>query len=646
MKHSTLIVLVLLVTDFLKSQNVKFGFHEVHSSPCISETKHSEIIEQLEKGKALLRQKGILPESNNLRSFPSFLWPVAVNPAFPQFQSCFSTGPHFDQNPTGDALLDYNCGVNTYDGHKGTDIGLWPFSWYQVDQNVAHVVAAAAGIIIGKEDGAYSYNCAWSPSNWNAVYIQHSDGTVAWYGHLKAGTLTSKQVGQSVLVGEYLGVAASSGVSTGPHLHFEVLTADNISVDPFDSQCNSTIGASLWQSQKPYYDPKVNAIFTHSAPPVFMNCGDPDITNFKNVFSPGERVYAAVYLREIQPSDALTFQILKPNGSTFFTTPVSINATYQNAYYYWYFDGSITDLGTWTVQAILNNENPVSGSFTVSQNAYPAVSVLGTAIPGTEWENDYLLTTGDGTNYYGYNVYMYQGECKFRQNTNWIVNWGQTGFPSGIGFNDGPNIPVSEFGYYNITFNRLSGAYNFSPGSFQRSVGILGNALNGWDVDEDMQTSDGILYSISGLPLGNGEVKFRMNDNWLCNWGSADFPAGTGTNNDVNIPVNGGLYDVTLDRYTGNYSFVPAVITNLSTAELPLLKTYPNPADESILLNCNTNETGRLRIMDLQGKLAIEHNAIQLNGGKSISLNTLKQGVYLIEFQTEQHRLTQRLVKL
>ena len=647
-KFKTLIFIFTLIFHCIENsdaQEMHFGFQENTQSSCLTEHEHQAIIQKLDHQKQQLIQQGILPEVSTTRSFPSFSWPIGVNPSFPQFQSCYSKGPYFDQNPNTESIQDYNCGGRTYDGHTGTDIGLWPFSWYQVEQNVAHIVAAAPGIIIGKDDGNYSYNCAWNSSTWNAVYIQHADGTVAWYGHMKAGTLTSKQVGDAVTVGEYLGVAGSSGISTGPHLHFEVLTVDNVSVDPFHANCNYTGTSSLWQNQKNYYEPTVNAVFTHGAPPIFMNCGDPDITNFKNTFTPGERVYAAMYLREIRDTDVMTFNILKPNGSIFFTTPVSVTSYFQNAYFYWYFDGNITDLGTWTVQAILNNGSPVSSTFTVTQNANPAISILGTSIPGVEWDNDYQLSTTDGINYYGYNIYMDQGECKFRQNRSWTTNWGQTQFPSGTGFNNGPNIPVNTFGFYNVEFNRLTGAYNFTSGTYERNISIVGTSLNGWDTDQNLTSSDGVNYIVSGLSFSNGEAKFRLNGNWLCNWGANAFPSGNGTNNGANIPVTAGIYDVTLNRYTGDYTFSPTVLTGIDLIKNTSPMVFPNPAVDKISVFWNTNEDVSIRIFDLQGKLLMQNRLMNASTIQAFSIETLPAGIYMIELQTTSQNATQRLVK-
>jgi murein DD-endopeptidase MepM/ murein hydrolase activator NlpD len=109
-----------------------------------------------------------------------------------------------------------------------------------MDSNDVEIVSAAAGTILYKSDGNFDRSCTFNNNNWNAVYVQHSDGSVAWYGHMKAGTLTTKNVGASVAQGEYLGVVGSSGNSTGPHLHFEVYDSGNNLIDPYAGTCNTT----------------------------------------------------------------------------------------------------------------------------------------------------------------------------------------------------------------------------------------------------------------------------------------------------------------------------------------------------------------------------------------------------------------------
>jgi hypothetical protein len=53
-------------------------------------------------------------------------------------------------------------------------------------------------------------------------------------------------------------------------------------------------------------------------------------------------------------------------------------------------------------------------------------------------------------------------EVKFRANDAWTINWGATGFPTGTGTQDGPNIPVAAAGNYAVRFNDQTGAYSFS----------------------------------------------------------------------------------------------------------------------------------------------------------------------------------------
>src|SRR5437879_11808820 len=81
-------------------------------------------------------------------------------------------------------------------------------------------MAAADGLVVAVGHTNVGYG--------NYVVIAHGGGVATLYGHLLQ---TKTSVGDRVVRGQVIGLEGSSGLSTGPHVHFELRLNDQV-VDP------------------------------------------------------------------------------------------------------------------------------------------------------------------------------------------------------------------------------------------------------------------------------------------------------------------------------------------------------------------------------------------------------------------------------
>jgi murein DD-endopeptidase MepM/ murein hydrolase activator NlpD len=260
-------------------------------------------------------------------------------------------------------LQDYSCGTRTYDlagyDHKGTDLFTWPFGWKKMDNNEVAVIAAAPGAIVLKQDGNFDRSCGFNANPWNGVIIQHADGSRAWYVHMKKSSVTAKPVGATVASGEYLGIVGSSGSSSGPHLHFELHDAGNQVIDPYAGACNNI--SSWWTAQRPYYDSAVNALTTGSAAPVFPACPNPETSNAKNQFNPGDTIYFTTYYRDQLFGQRSLYTVNQPDGTAYRSWTGTSSVSYYAASYWYrsYTLGANVPSGVWEFAVVFDGRTYV-----------------------------------------------------------------------------------------------------------------------------------------------------------------------------------------------------------------------------------------------------------------------------------------------
>jgi len=272
--------------------------------------------------------------------------------------------------------------------------------------------------------------------------------------------------------------------------------------------------------------------------------------------------------------------------------------------------------------------NRLTGAYAFEGSAtFPSVGILGTAVGDDFAGPDTDMVTIDGENYTLSGFSFTDGQAKFRQDNDWTINWGSDGFPSGTAVQGGPNIPVSA-GTYTVSFNRVTGAYDFGF----VSIGILGSAIDpttGWDADIDMATTDGVTFTLNNYTLLDGELKFRQDNAWTFNWGGA-FPSGTGAAGGANIAVTAGTYDITFNRNTLEYSFTPSLGVHQSGKAA--FSVSPNPARDAWQFSASGADISDISVYDVSGKLVISVNPNAAQA--SVPAAALCAGVYFAKVQT------------
>ena len=311
--------------------------------------------------------------------YPMLVWPLEIG-----LDEGVGIAMYVDLDETVGGLLDYMGGEWTYDGHGGTDFSVMGFR--AMDRGV-RILAAADGVVRSPWEESYpsvvydlfDRNTASNMGTKNnRVMLQHPDGSYTFYVHLRTNSATVVP-GDSVKAGQVVGLLGSSGISTGPHLHFEVSRLGDsewIIRDPFHGP--SQPDPSLWIDQPPYAD-ETNfnvfdgGVFTEEAfggslsqiPGRLLEDG---FVPSVGVFGSGEPYIACWFSLQGTEGDAYTVEFRRADGVVYTEADGSLATTHSNAlyYYYWTTGGITPDLyGTWTFSIIADDATVFSRAFEV-----------------------------------------------------------------------------------------------------------------------------------------------------------------------------------------------------------------------------------------------------------------------------------------
>jgi hypothetical protein len=271
-------------------------------------------------------------------------------------------------------LLDWNCGTRTYDGHDGSDTSI--LSWDHQLIGVP-IVAALDGVVVATHDGEPDMNTEWKGQPANYVTVDHGDGRICYYWHMKQWSVAVSP-GQQVSAGEQLGLIASSGNSTGPHLHFE--TRDSgVVVEPFEGECQPE--PSQWVNQIGLMDETIPvdfAVTTQDLTAWYMKNHRRWRPPYENQI-PLDHDRVRIWMRglNLPPESTIRFQFFFPSGAADYDSgewSFGSDTDYYTSWLGWW-TFNLTDMhktsGTWSVVISVNGEHFLTAPIEVVQTVDP-----------------------------------------------------------------------------------------------------------------------------------------------------------------------------------------------------------------------------------------------------------------------------------
>ena len=203
-----------------------------------------------------------------------------------------------------------------------------------------------------------------------------------------------------------------------------------------------------------------------------------------------------------------------------------------------------TTTGNYKIVLNLNNN-----TYTIEQFSWGVVGSAwndwGNGGPDAKFLYDYTTDT------FKLGVKLLDGEMKFRKNNDWTENFGDSGADGTLDAG-GDNI-VTTAGYYTITLDINNNTYTIEAANL---YGIVGSGYNDWGnagPDFTFTQVNPDIWVAENVTLVDGEIKFRINEDWTTNFGDTGAD-GTLDSGGDNIAVTAGIKTITLNFTDNTYS--------------------------------------------------------------------------------------------
>lgn len=189
------------------------------------------------------------------RNENTFQFPLLAWPGSEPVQLHVSQSHHFGQNHVGNPgqryaldMIMYNPDSNSY-GRTGMmsntveqlavrwntapgfdpdrTYGWWDFNEFSLIYGLPVVAMAAGEVVFSVNNDPENFPAGTrdpaSGGGGNSVIINHGKGELSFYAHMIPGSV-QVAIGDKVVAGQQLGLVGNSGSSSGPHLHFHLMS--------------------------------------------------------------------------------------------------------------------------------------------------------------------------------------------------------------------------------------------------------------------------------------------------------------------------------------------------------------------------------------------------------------------------------------
>ncbi len=313
----------------------------------------------------------------------------------------------YDLNADPGAVLDWSGTNFALDGETGEDSLLRSFA--EQDKGVP-VFAALDGTV---SSAVYSdpadHNTVSNANNapGNYVILDHGAGQQTGYFSLAYADpanpdsrYTPLRVGQLVKAGTQIGLAASSGNSTGPHLHFQS-SLNAATYEPFAGPARS--GPSWWVSQPSIRRALYLDVFNVDAGNVSAPAPSSDLPR-QGTFTLGAvNTGCWTILHNLPAGSAFRLRWLRPDGSVYQSASGSFNfpgsAAFQRTVeYFWNYNWTpgLDQTGIWHLELTINSQLVQTAPFFVLASGaqatnHPPYAVTATLDPAQPTATDAIF---------------------------------------------------------------------------------------------------------------------------------------------------------------------------------------------------------------------------------------------------------------